>query len=156
MTYALPILCLWTVSFFFAGIEAGLLSINPVRLRHHVKQLQPSALRLDRLTQHGDLFNATFTGLPGFPHPELVTGVAVEVSTIRGSTPEVFGVSDVTTHRLDAGFMVQGRLQSGAGRIVELRLTRVDRFIMYSLLAASILAVILRLLGIGLITRNYL
>src|SRR5438105_7677057 len=51
MTYALPILCLWTVSFFFAGIEAGLLSINPVRLRHHVKQLQPSALRLDRLTK---------------------------------------------------------------------------------------------------------
>jgi hypothetical protein len=39
---------------------------------------------------------------------------------------------------------------------VELRLTRADRFIMYSLLAASILAVVLRLLGIGLITRNYL
>ena len=51
MTYPLVILCLWTVSFFFAGIEAGLLSINPVRLRHHVKQLQPSALRLDRLTK---------------------------------------------------------------------------------------------------------
>jgi CBS domain containing-hemolysin-like protein len=42
---------LWTVSFFFAGIEAGLLSINPVRLRHHVKQRQSSALRLDRLTK---------------------------------------------------------------------------------------------------------
>ncbi len=40
--------------------------------------------------------------------------------------------------------------------IVELRLTRADRFIMYSLLAASILAVVLRLLGVGLITRNYL
>jgi putative hemolysin len=51
MTYAFLILCLWTVSFFFAGIEAGLLSINPVRLRHHVKQRQPSALRLDRLTK---------------------------------------------------------------------------------------------------------
>ncbi|MEY2497703.1 MAG: magnesium and cobalt exporter, family [Verrucomicrobiota bacterium] len=51
MTCALLILCLWTVSFFFAGIEAGLLSINPVRLRHHVKQRQPSALRLDRLTK---------------------------------------------------------------------------------------------------------
>jgi CBS domain containing-hemolysin-like protein len=51
MTYAFFILCLWTVSFFFAGIEAGLLSINPVRLRHHVKQRQPSALRLDRLTK---------------------------------------------------------------------------------------------------------
>ena len=51
MTYALLILCLWTVSFFFAGIEAGLLSINPVRLRHHVKQRKPAALRLERLTK---------------------------------------------------------------------------------------------------------
>ena len=40
--------------------------------------------------------------------------------------------------------------------IVELRLTRADRFIMYSLLGASVLAVVLRVLGIGLITRNYL
>ena len=45
MTYAFFILCSWTVSFFFAGIEAGLLSIDPVRLRHHVKQGQASALR---------------------------------------------------------------------------------------------------------------
>jgi CBS domain containing-hemolysin-like protein len=51
MTYAFLILCCWTVSFFFAGIEAGLLSINPVRLRHYVKRRQPSALRLDRLTK---------------------------------------------------------------------------------------------------------
>jgi CBS domain containing-hemolysin-like protein len=50
MTYAFLILCCWTVSFFFAGIEAGLLSIDPVRLRHHVKQGKPSALRLERLT----------------------------------------------------------------------------------------------------------
>jgi putative hemolysin len=51
MIYGFAILCLWTVSFFFAGIEAGLLSIDPVRLRHHVKQRKPSALRLDRLTR---------------------------------------------------------------------------------------------------------
>jgi putative hemolysin len=49
MMYGLAILCLWTVSFFFAGIEAGLLSIDPVRLRHHVKRRKPSALRLERL-----------------------------------------------------------------------------------------------------------
>src|SRR3954451_5437050 len=49
--YALAILLLWTISFFFAGIEAGLLSVDPVRLRHHVKQGRPSALRLDRLTK---------------------------------------------------------------------------------------------------------
>ncbi|MDP9003766.1 MAG: CNNM domain-containing protein [Verrucomicrobiota bacterium] len=50
MTYAFLIFCCWTVSFFFAGIEAGLLSIDPVRLRHHVKQGMASALRLERLT----------------------------------------------------------------------------------------------------------
>jgi putative hemolysin len=51
MIYAFTILCLWTVSFFFAGIEAGLLSVDPVRLRYHVKQGKPSALRLERLTK---------------------------------------------------------------------------------------------------------
>src|SRR3984893_13687551 len=51
MTYAFAILCLWMVSFLFAGIEAGLLSVDPVRLRHHVKQGNPSALRLERLTK---------------------------------------------------------------------------------------------------------
>ena len=50
MIYAFLILLCWTVSFFFAGIEAGLLSIDPVRLRHHVKQGKASALRLERLT----------------------------------------------------------------------------------------------------------
>jgi putative hemolysin len=52
MTYGFLILCCWIVSFFFAGIEAGLLSIDPVRLRHHVKQRKPSALRLERLMKH--------------------------------------------------------------------------------------------------------
>jgi len=51
MTYVFLILCCWTVSFFFAGIEAGLLSIDPVRLRHHVKQGKASALRLERLSK---------------------------------------------------------------------------------------------------------
>jgi CBS domain containing-hemolysin-like protein len=51
MIYGFAILLLWTVSFFFAGIEAGLLSVDPVRLRHQVKQGRPAALRLDRLTK---------------------------------------------------------------------------------------------------------
>ena len=51
MIYGLAILLLWTVSFFFAGIEAGLLSVDPVRLRHQVKQNRPAALRLERLTK---------------------------------------------------------------------------------------------------------
>jgi CBS domain containing-hemolysin-like protein len=51
MIYGLAIFLLWTISFFFAGIEAGLLSVDPVRLRHHVKQRRLAALRLDRLTK---------------------------------------------------------------------------------------------------------
>ncbi len=51
MIYGLAILLLWTISFLFAGIEAGLLSVDPVRLRHQVKLGAPAALRLDRLTK---------------------------------------------------------------------------------------------------------
>lgn len=39
----------WIVSFLFAGIEAGLLSLDPVRLRHQVKLRNRSAMLLDRL-----------------------------------------------------------------------------------------------------------
>jgi len=39
----------WAISFLFNGIEAGLTSIEPVRLRHHVKLNRPAAVRLDRL-----------------------------------------------------------------------------------------------------------
>jgi energy-coupling factor transport system permease protein len=50
------------------------------------------------------------------------------------------------------GFGVRG----GRTSIVELRLGRTDRLVMLILLGASLLAVALRLLGIGLITRDYL
>jgi putative hemolysin len=39
----------WAISFLFNGIEAGLTSVDPVRLRHHVKLNRPAAIRLDRL-----------------------------------------------------------------------------------------------------------
>jgi CBS domain containing-hemolysin-like protein len=45
----LAILGCWMISFLFSGIEAGLLSIDPVRLRSHVKQKVRSAVRLNRL-----------------------------------------------------------------------------------------------------------
>lgn len=51
MTYAVAIICFWMISFLFSGIEAGLLSVNPVRLRNYVKQGNPSAMRLERLTK---------------------------------------------------------------------------------------------------------
>lgn len=46
------IVCCWIVSFFFNGIESGLLSIDPVRLRQNVKRRVPAALRLNRLLEH--------------------------------------------------------------------------------------------------------
>jgi putative hemolysin len=46
------IFCCWIVSFFFNGIESGLLSIDPVRLRQNVKRRVPAALRLHRLLKH--------------------------------------------------------------------------------------------------------
>ncbi len=46
------IFCCWIVSFFFNGIESGLLSIDPVRLRQNVKRRVPAAMRLNRLLKH--------------------------------------------------------------------------------------------------------
>jgi putative hemolysin len=49
MTVAFIILCCWIVSFFFNGIESGVLAIDPVRLRRNVKRKVPAALKLNRL-----------------------------------------------------------------------------------------------------------
>src|SRR5216117_1859683 len=49
MTIGFIIFCCWIVSFFFNGIESGLLSIDPVRLRQNVKRRVPAAVRLNRL-----------------------------------------------------------------------------------------------------------
>ncbi|MEI6712500.1 MAG: CNNM domain-containing protein [Verrucomicrobiota bacterium] len=43
------ILACLAVSFVFSGIEAGILSVNRVRLRHRLKAKDPSALLLNRL-----------------------------------------------------------------------------------------------------------
>lgn len=51
MIWLVLVLCL-LVSFLFAGIEAGLLSINPVRLSHNVRQNSPGAVRLQALLRH--------------------------------------------------------------------------------------------------------
>jgi CBS domain containing-hemolysin-like protein len=52
MNVGIIIACCWIVSFFFSGIESGLLAIDPVRLRRNVKRGMPAALRLDRLLKH--------------------------------------------------------------------------------------------------------
>src|SRR3954463_15853246 len=52
MTTAFVIATCWVISFFFNGIESGLLAIDPVRLRRNVKRRMPAALRLNRLLKH--------------------------------------------------------------------------------------------------------
>jgi putative hemolysin len=53
------IVCCWIISFFFNGIESGLLSIDPVRLRQNVKRRMPAALQLNRLLSHPERLLAT-------------------------------------------------------------------------------------------------
>jgi putative hemolysin len=53
------IVCCWVISFSFNGIESGLLSIDPVRLRQNVKRRVPAALQLNRLLKHPERLLAT-------------------------------------------------------------------------------------------------
>ena len=53
------IVCCWIISFFFNGIESGLLSIDPVRLRQNVKRRLPAALQLSRLLKRPERLLAT-------------------------------------------------------------------------------------------------
>ncbi|HEY3659684.1 MAG TPA: CNNM domain-containing protein [Candidatus Udaeobacter sp.] len=60
MTIAIiVIICCWIISFFFNGIESGLLSIDPVRLRQNVKRLVPAAVQLNRLLKQPERLLAT-------------------------------------------------------------------------------------------------
>lgn len=49
---ALVVTGCWVISFIFAGIEAGLLALNPVRLRHRAKSGDRAARRLARLLEN--------------------------------------------------------------------------------------------------------
>ncbi len=46
------IACLLLISFLFSGIEAGILSVNRVRLKHRVKLRDRAALKLNRLLEN--------------------------------------------------------------------------------------------------------
>lgn len=60
MTAAIIIIvCCWIISFFFNGIESGLLSIDPVRLRQNVKRRLPTASQLNRLLKRPERLLAT-------------------------------------------------------------------------------------------------
>ena len=59
MTVAAVIVCCWIISFFFNGIESGLLSVDPVRLRQNVKRRIPAALQLNVLLKRPERLLAT-------------------------------------------------------------------------------------------------
>jgi magnesium and cobalt exporter, CNNM family len=59
MIIGIVIFCCWVVSFFFNGIESGLLSVDPVRLRQNLKRRAPAAVRLNRLLKHPERLLAT-------------------------------------------------------------------------------------------------
>ena len=48
MIWVLVAFC-WIISFLFSGIEAGLLALNPVRLRHRAKSGDHGARRLQKM-----------------------------------------------------------------------------------------------------------
>ncbi len=56
----------WVVSFVFAGIEAGLLSLDQVRLRHQVKLRNRPAIRLDQLLKQPERLLATILLVTNF------------------------------------------------------------------------------------------
>lgn len=55
----IAIVVCWVVSFVFGGIEAGLLSLDQVRLRHQVKLRNHSAILLDQLLKKPERLLAT-------------------------------------------------------------------------------------------------
>jgi CBS domain containing-hemolysin-like protein len=66
MRDGLIIFCCWSLAFLFNGIEAGLLSVDPVRLRYHVKQKMPAALRLNWLLKRPERLLATVLVVTNF------------------------------------------------------------------------------------------
>ena len=62
----ITIFCCWVVSFVFGGIEAGLLSLDQVRLRHQVKLHNHSAILLGRLMKAPERLLATILLVTNF------------------------------------------------------------------------------------------
>lgn len=89
MIRALLILACWVISFLFAGIEAGVLAVDPVRLRSQVKQHRRGAERLNRLLKHRERLLVTVL---------LVTSMADILALL------------LLTHRLVVGFGYLGFL----------------------------------------------
>lgn len=86
------ILGCWVVSFLFNGIEAGLMSIDPVRLRHNVKLNRPAAVRLDRLLKSPERLLVTVLLITNFVDIVALIFLARHFVSRFGATGFVFTV----------------------------------------------------------------
>lgn len=77
MSWLLVGLCL-LVAFIFSGIEAGILSVNRVRLKHRVKMRDAAALKLDRLLDQPERLLVTVLIAMNFANIVAVTLAAHE------------------------------------------------------------------------------
>lgn len=81
------IACLLAVSFVFSGIEAGILSVSRVRLRHRVKTRDRAAIRLKELLTTPERFLVTVlvvTNLMNISATVLATQALVQWLGLRG------------------------------------------------------------------------
>jgi putative hemolysin len=78
----LLVFALGAISFLFSGIEAGLLSVDPVVLRSHVKQKTPGAQRLARLLERPERLLVTVL---------LITAVA-DITALLLATQQLVGL----------------------------------------------------------------
>lgn len=75
------------ISFLFTGVEAGLLAVNPARLRARARAGEPAALRLERLLERPERLFATallVTNFMDLAALALVTGVLASEFGLRG------------------------------------------------------------------------
>ena len=89
----LAILICLLVSFTFSGIEAGIMSVNRVRLRHRVKSGDKAAIKLDRLLSHPERMLVTVLLVTN-----LMNIIAIILSTtrlVRVAGPAGYAVSAI-------------------------------------------------------------
>ena len=82
----LAVICLF-VSFVFSGVEAGLLAVNPARLRARARAGEPAAQRLERLLRRPDRLLATsllVTNFMDLAALALLTGTLVNAMGLWG------------------------------------------------------------------------
>jgi putative hemolysin len=78
VTWVLVALCI-LVAFIFSGVEAGILSVNRVRLKHRVKMRDPAALKLERLLAHPERLLVTVLVVTNLANVFAITLMAQEL-----------------------------------------------------------------------------